>query len=399
MEGTRAEILKSIEEWIDDVDGPNLFWLYGHPGTGKSTIATTLRNHLQNTGRLGSSFFFRLQTPETLWCSVAYDLAQQYPAIRRVVLTQLQSHNIDPDGSYHETILDQLIVTILGVDLQKEHAKLPVVVIDALDECGGRQQDTSSLEKLLETLSRWQSLSTQVKIFVTSRDEGDIRPVLGRGGLSSRVLEVGRDVSEDSSRDIKKYLKHHLNQIGQRYKINDPWPTTTQLQSLTNTAAGLFIWASTVVKLVKAGPPKAELDRILQMTTTGWESGTDTLSQLYDGILTSKFTTSSQLGLFANVTGAVIVARTTLTLDHLCQLLWELDPHDVRWTCEQLKSVLEIEGGLRIVHQSFLDFLATLPSNSKFRFNKANHELRLTAACFATMEALHFSRIVLLSKR
>ncbi|KAJ6514673.1 hypothetical protein DFH09DRAFT_1049101 [Mycena vulgaris] len=393
LENTRADVLKNIE-WIDDLDGPNLFWLYGHPGTGKSTIATTVVDRLRCTGRLGSCFFFRredfmVQTPGSLWCSVAYDLGQQYPRIRHAVLDQLKAHNMDPDVTDHDTILDDLLVPILGVLLPTYPEKLPVIVIDALDECGGGAK--SYQRNLLSALSKWQSHSKQLKIFVTSRDEGDIRRVLGKGGLSSRVLEVGRNVSGASSLDIKTYFRHSFDQIREDSNIGGAWPTESQLQSLTDTASGLFIWASTVVKLVETGPPKKELKRVLNMIAAGWEDGTDSLTELYESILNSKFSKPDHLRLFLDVARIIIVARTPLSLDDLHRLFSELDRDEVEWVCEQLKSVLVINPGVHFVHKSFVDFLVTRPTQSRFYVSKEHHEHRFAAACFSGMKALHFN--------
>ncbi|KAJ7732752.1 hypothetical protein DFH07DRAFT_780864 [Mycena maculata] len=390
MEGTRADVLKTIEEWIDAPQGPNLFWLHGHPGTGKSAIATTIRDRLQAKGRLGSSFFFRredftVQRPEYFWCSVAYDLAQLFPSIRHVAVDQVKLHNIDPEGSSHDVILNQLLWVILGVSIQMEHDRLPVVVIDALDECGGQQQDKNYQKDLLATLTKWQSTQTRIKIFVTSRDEGQIRAVLGKGGLLSRILEVGQNVTPESSRDIHQYLKHNFDSIRHNLDIKDPWPTKLELQSLTERAAGLFIWASTVVQLVEEGPPMKVLRRVL---TTG-ETGTDTLSQLYMGILNSRFT--KETNLFNNLAGAIIVSRIPLTLEELCKLMPELSYDDVSWACKQLKSVLDTQAGLRFVHQSFVDFLVNLHPGDQFQIDKMAHEQKFADACFSSMRELHFN--------
>src|ERR1700743_3129674 len=71
-EGTREDILKVIDEWSTDFDAPNILWVTGQPGVGKSAIATSVVEHLRASKRLGSSFFFQRQaaevmTPSVLW--------------------------------------------------------------------------------------------------------------------------------------------------------------------------------------------------------------------------------------------------------------------------------------------------------------------------------------------
>lgn len=38
MNGTREKIFEEIDTWLDDVDAPNVLWIVGCPGSGKSTI-------------------------------------------------------------------------------------------------------------------------------------------------------------------------------------------------------------------------------------------------------------------------------------------------------------------------------------------------------------------------
>jgi hypothetical protein len=59
MKGTREDIFKKIDQWLDDIDAPNVLWLSSSPGTGKSTIASNLVSRLTRHGRLCSNFFFR----------------------------------------------------------------------------------------------------------------------------------------------------------------------------------------------------------------------------------------------------------------------------------------------------------------------------------------------------
>ncbi len=42
LEKTRVNILKEATDWLEDAKAPNILWIVGAPGTGKSTIATKI---------------------------------------------------------------------------------------------------------------------------------------------------------------------------------------------------------------------------------------------------------------------------------------------------------------------------------------------------------------------
>jgi len=72
MKGTREEIFEEIDQWLNDRDAPNILWLSGSPGAGKSTIASTLVSKLTERRQLGSRFFFKrgditLSDPASVW--------------------------------------------------------------------------------------------------------------------------------------------------------------------------------------------------------------------------------------------------------------------------------------------------------------------------------------------
>ncbi|TFK58666.1 hypothetical protein BDN72DRAFT_781780, partial [Pluteus cervinus] len=47
-EGTRTEILQQIQQWTQTTS-PQLFWLYGQAGTGKSAISQSIFSRFQAT--------------------------------------------------------------------------------------------------------------------------------------------------------------------------------------------------------------------------------------------------------------------------------------------------------------------------------------------------------------
>jgi hypothetical protein len=178
MDETCQDILTKANKWIGDLDAPNILWVSGDPGVGKLTIASTLVASLGASHRLGSSFFFAqdnptLTTPAALWCSVAYDLAQLYPAVLKVVLAKLHEQEVSVNTANISMLFRRLIEEPLKLaEIPKD--RLPVVVIDALDECGGIDGPRSRhRENLLNTISSWSRLPS-FKLIVTSRWEDDI---------------------------------------------------------------------------------------------------------------------------------------------------------------------------------------------------------------------------------
>ena len=55
MEGTRMDIFKKVDDWLGCTDAPNILWISGSPGAGKSAIASSLISKLAKQRRLGAS--------------------------------------------------------------------------------------------------------------------------------------------------------------------------------------------------------------------------------------------------------------------------------------------------------------------------------------------------------
>jgi hypothetical protein len=114
MQGTRQWIIDHIHTWLDDSQAPNILWLGGSPGAGKSTIASTLVSQLAEMGRLGSSFFFKrgdvaLSDPAAVWRTVAFDLAQVDPVFAERLVANLKERKVDVSRADIESHFKYLI--------------------------------------------------------------------------------------------------------------------------------------------------------------------------------------------------------------------------------------------------------------------------------------------------
>jgi hypothetical protein len=83
----------------------------------------------------------------------------------------------------------------------------PVVVVDALDECGSDETHSSQRQILLNTLTLWSRLPRSFKLILTSRDERMPGSLYDRNVGHKIMLETGDAVTSDTQNDIRLYLE------------------------------------------------------------------------------------------------------------------------------------------------------------------------------------------------
>lgn len=167
--GTREATLAKV----DDPTAPNILWLKGSPGSGKSATVTT---KLRECDQLGSSFSFRREeatvtTSSAFWHQVSFNLARQYPLIRKRVLQQLKKDDHLPAAGARNIFVDIVQGPLQG-SLEPD---IPSngLVIDALD--GGLKTCRSAEStQLLNILKLWETLPRQFKLVITSCVKKDI---------------------------------------------------------------------------------------------------------------------------------------------------------------------------------------------------------------------------------
>ncbi|KAF8516034.1 hypothetical protein JB92DRAFT_2912098 [Gautieria morchelliformis] len=57
MEDTPVNVLDDLERWAEDDTAPNVCWLGGMAGIGKSSVAVTFSERMDKKLKLGASFF------------------------------------------------------------------------------------------------------------------------------------------------------------------------------------------------------------------------------------------------------------------------------------------------------------------------------------------------------
>jgi len=148
--------------------------------------------------------------------------------------------------------------------------------------------------------------------------------------------------------------------------LTEGWPSSSDVGTLCKKAAGLFIYASTVIKFVasESNPPSERLALITSLPQSTSEEGKSGLDQLYIKVLQQAFcgvhADNSQHHLrFQSVVGTVLLIFDPLSVKGLSELL-EINTQHICSTMCSLHSLLlvpdTIEDPIHIFHKSFPDF-------------------------------------------
>jgi hypothetical protein len=412
MEGTRENILGEVDTWLEDFHAPNILWIKGSPGSGKSgfcwrlfdcpllnlvfiylgksTIASSLVSRLMKRRRLGSGFAFRrgditLSDPAAVWRTIGHDLARYDDPFALILVEVLKSGRVDPGRPDVALHFETLIMEPLMERYKDSQPNdIPVIIIDALDECGFDPSQAGQRQAFLDTVTRWSRLPRTFKLIVTGRDDRSFR-ISGK----QIVLPTGGEVTMEAKQDVHRFLAQRFAEIG-RPSLAD-WPGGKVLDILTTRAAGLFIWAETVVRFVEQGLPDEQLEHVLN----GDFGEGDNVTKLYRQILELSFREANHrmLYVFNQVMAAIILAKIPFHADDLAEFI--LQPKlSINFILNKLSSVIVVghDSGIRIAHLSFSEFMCD-PRRcpQQFYIDRRKESGKMSMTCFRLMKGLKFN--------
>jgi len=299
---TRKAVLKKIMDWVKDPNKVALFlWLYGPAGAGKSAIAQTIAELLEELGLLAAAFFFSRNAAgrsdkTRLVPTLVYQLIKSIPEIRAHVLEALEQ-----DPALFSCSIDAQIQALIVKPLNaasNEETLAPVllsrprlIILDGLDECSA----TSAQTQILNALSTaTQHLHIPLFFLIASRPEHDIRQAFNdTNGLGSHSFSIALDDTYRPDDDIRVFLQSTFDDIKRnhpsRAHLPTSWPSLKDIRQLVNKSSGQFIFASTVAKYVNSHRhwPPDRLNIIFGKSKPGQETPFAELDSLYHLILSS----------------------------------------------------------------------------------------------------------------
>ena len=365
LRGTRVDVLLQLEHWLKDEQDCRVFWLNGLAGTGKSTIAQTFAEVSFADGELGASFFCSRDFEDrsklqVIFPTLAYQLAYRYSLFRQQLLQVLKAN----PGVGQESLCSQMEKVIVGPFRGTQIQTL--IIIDALDEC----KDDEPASAILSVLSRFVDEIPQVKFLITGRPELQIS-----SGFRLKPLQPITDILRLHDvkpslvdGDIRLFFRTQLTNIAETWNDCDlpkDWPSSNDIDVLCKKAAGLFIYASTVVKFIisKYHALSERLTLITSLPQSTTHEGKSGIDLLYTQVLEQAFYNVGSDGqelysCFRSVVGAVVLVFNPLPIKALSTLL---GISNISATLCSLHSLLLIPDGTEdpicTFHKSFPDFL------------------------------------------
>jgi len=416
MEGTRTQLLRDIETWLNDPKAPPIYWLAGMAGTGKTAIAWTVCRRADGNHNIifGGSFFCSRSTglaaQRDVRCIVptlAQLLARQSSTFAKALSEELAR---DPDvlqkqvGAQVEQLLYKPLIAL-------EHSDAPIIFfIDALDECGGQQTGNEAFDDaeshrivsdMLEALIDFSCFPVKlpVKFFLTSRPETHIRDTPVADDRFSIVMRLHTVNKDQVAADIRLYIDRTLSK-NPRLKTRISSGDSEQLVQLCD---GLFIVAATALQhILGAGVDSAAVKfrTLLNAARDGLNAGVAApIDSMYALILmeAARFDEdeADALSGLLQLLASLLSARMALSVETLADLLIT-QVEDLRALLSRLHAVIHIpdddyERGLRIVHASFGDYLFTR-APIHIRLSRTLGQENLVRGCLHVMrERLYFN--------
>lgn len=368
--GTRQELIAMITDWGLGISEhhQHILWMYGPFGVGKTAIAQTCAEILASKRRLGASLFFsrpnNQNDPSRVFTSIAYQIAVQCQPFADILDRKIQTNQALVTASL-PVQFQELLVEPLGQVLPAcPELEGYTLVIDGLDECKGVD---AQCEIINITSSSVRDGTTPFRWFFTSRPEVHIVGSMNANPVSPLLFRFELPLSPKMDHEILTYFVYELNRIGERHGVSSSWPSEADVAVLVELAAGLWVYAATVVRFISdpvALGPVDQLRLVLSLKDNIKRRESDSVNPL------------AQMDLFYHLMfhqltpKNVMIMRKILLLNsvyyeefdkvHEMANVLGLSKEQFRTACGFLSSVLHFDlagSNIQFYHASFMEFM------------------------------------------
>ncbi|KAL7267374.1 hypothetical protein RUND412_010042 [Rhizina undulata] len=342
----------------------SIFWLHGigiakTAGAGKTMLASSVIDMPRPTNYALAYFYCKYgeidrQRPQSIMSTIVKQLSLLGPegSLPKAVISLYDQQK---NGGVESRPLGLDNSTELIVQLSKPFDQT-VIIVDALDEC-----DKKTRHQLMAALKKLRSSTKGLKIFITSRNDDDIRIEL--------ETESGVFIQlSDNSSDIKLFVEAEVEKYVSTKRLLDgkvqPELKQTIIDALTKGADGMFLWVRLQMEHMSQERSETAIRKSLQRLPKDLNA---TYSIIWDRILDD---TDDNRLLAQRTLKWIICAKSPLSMEEIIDAVsitpmkWAEHPvHDgvtittLLAVCQNLVVFDKELGVLRIAHFSVTEFL------------------------------------------
>ncbi|KLO07808.1 hypothetical protein SCHPADRAFT_632288 [Schizopora paradoxa] len=389
-------ILEEIKAWADKDGQPQMMWISGLAGTGKSTVAKTIATWAAAKGILGGNYFFsrdmmELRKSSHVIPTIAYHLSAHDDSLTKHISKAL----VESNGHVLNQEITEQLRKLIEEPLRLANdpsisRKRTVLIIDGIDECDNPKDVETIIHCLSRLLSSPDLANTHIRILLVSRPEKHIREAL----LVHNQLMIRYSVEDFvQTSDIEVYIHNKMSTIVWRN-----WPSEDDFNALVKSCGKLFIYASTAIGFIGDGralrTPEESLQIILNIRSDDAldDMPYKQLDDLYSRILLEAVGNNAKaeskgMVRFRKILGSIVLLRDPLSVNSLSKLIEE-EEGQIWNALKHLGSILivpseeDFKTPVRFFHPSLLDFLIDVNRcNEKFFIDVSRLEANLFQRC------------------
>ncbi|KAF8988962.1 hypothetical protein BDQ17DRAFT_1257380, partial [Cyathus striatus] len=268
-----------------------------------------------------------------------------------------------------------------------------LIIIDGLDECEVRKDQTEIIEAIAKSLSM--DRSSRLRVLLVSRPEVEIRQTFNEDSISSICTRLALDDTFDPDKDIDLFLRSRFQSLKRQHVLHSilvSWPSDNDIHRIVEKSSGQFIYASTVIQYISdpRQNPRKRLDTVLDVTPANGEKPLAQLDALYSTILSicedyQKVALVLEAIMFLNKRHAPIdgekILKSTQYMDSFLSL-----ENETLLLLTDLHSIIDVNNientGIRFYHASLDDFLQDSSRSQQFHIDQYKAHARLSMRCF-----------------
>ncbi len=357
----------------DEFQEPLCLWCTGRPGSGKSVLASSIIQTVQESNFDSAFYFFRFgdqvkNSLTTLLLSLAYQIASALPEYRRRLL-RLFEDGLNVQKSAPRLLWQKLFLSTL---FKLSLARPLLIIIDGLDEC-----DSSAL--FLKFLEDFHAFSGSVRILVISRSTQSLSSGFDK---LSKKLQVRHLPLENMKEDLRMYVEEEMATMhgGEEFK-------NAVATELVRKADGNFLWATFVLTEVLRCHTQDEVFEAL-------EDVPEELEPLYERMdsTLAKSCRPSDRAMGKTILVWIACSRHPLNLLNLAEALQPEYANilDLKYTISRVCGefvVVDSKSVVSMVHSSARDCLFQNSSLNYHISRESSHQLIFTKCITALINA------------